>query len=103
MHRVSVRKLKDPSTILVMSRVQFLQRVLDSGIVAVVRAPDSSGLIEVIRALRAGGVTVAEVTLTVPNALDVIREAKRDLGDSVLLGAGTVLDAETCRAAILAG
>lgn len=38
-----------------------------------------------------------------PNALDVIREAKRDLGDSVLLGAGTVLDAETCRAAILAG
>ncbi|MSR53524.1 MAG: bifunctional 4-hydroxy-2-oxoglutarate aldolase/2-dehydro-3-deoxy-phosphogluconate aldolase [Gemmataceae bacterium] len=86
-----------------MSRVHFLQRVLDSGIVAVVRAPDSSGLVEVIRALRSGGVTVAEVTLTVPNALDVIREAKRDLGDSVLLGAGTVLDAETCRAAILAG
>ncbi len=91
------------ATIPVMSRVHFLQRVLDSGIVAVVRAPDSSGLVEVIRALRSGGVTVAEVTLTVPNALDVIREAKRDLGDSVLLGAGTVLDAETCRAAILAG
>ena len=86
-----------------MNRVQLLQRVLDSGIVAVVRAPDSSGLVEVIRALSSGGVTVAEVTLTVPNALDVIREAKRDLGDSVLLGAGTVLDAETCRAAILAG
>ena len=75
-----------------MNRVQLLQRVLDSGIVAVVRAPDSSGLVEVIRALSSGGVTVAEVTLTVPNALDVIREAKRDLGESVLLGAGTVLD-----------
>jgi 2-dehydro-3-deoxyphosphogluconate aldolase/(4S)-4-hydroxy-2-oxoglutarate aldolase len=80
-----------------------LQRVLDVGIVAVVRAPDSSGLVDVIRALAAGGVTVAEVTLTVPNALDVVREAKKALGDSVLLGAGTVLDPETCRAAILAG
>jgi 2-dehydro-3-deoxyphosphogluconate aldolase/(4S)-4-hydroxy-2-oxoglutarate aldolase len=48
-------------------------------------------------------VTVAEVTLTVPNALDIIREANRQLGDRVLLGAGTVLDSETARAAILAG
>ena len=70
---------------------------------AVVRAPDPAGLVEVIRALAAGGVTVAEVTLTVPNALDVLREAKKALGDSVLLGAGTVLDPETCRAALLAG
>jgi 2-dehydro-3-deoxyphosphogluconate aldolase / (4S)-4-hydroxy-2-oxoglutarate aldolase len=86
-----------------MSRPLSLQRVLDAGIVAVVRAPDPAGLVEVIRALVAGGVTVAEVTLTVPNALDVIREAKKALGDSVLLGAGTVLDPETCRAALLAG
>jgi 2-dehydro-3-deoxyphosphogluconate aldolase/(4S)-4-hydroxy-2-oxoglutarate aldolase len=86
-----------------MSRSHSLQRVLDAGIVAVVRAPEATGLVEVIRALAAGGVTVAEVTLTVPNALDVVREAKKALGDSILLGAGTVLDAETCRAAILAG
>ena len=86
-----------------MSRPQQLQRVLDAGIVAVVRAPDPAGLVEVIRALAAGGVTVAEVTLTVPNALDVVREAKKALGDAVLLGAGTVLDPETCRAALLAG
>src|SRR4029450_12521527 len=52
--------------------------------------------------LHAGGVTVAEVTFTVPNALDVIRAAKEQLGDRVLLGAGTVLDPETARAAILA-
>jgi 2-dehydro-3-deoxyphosphogluconate aldolase/(4S)-4-hydroxy-2-oxoglutarate aldolase len=86
-----------------MTRVHQLQRVLEAGIVAVVRAPDPAGLVDVIRALAAGGVTVAEVTLTVPNALDVVREAKAALGDSILLGAGTVLDAETCRAALLAG
>jgi 2-dehydro-3-deoxyphosphogluconate aldolase/(4S)-4-hydroxy-2-oxoglutarate aldolase len=86
-----------------MGRPQQLQRVLDAGIVAVVRAPDPAGLVDVIRSLAAGGVTVAEVTLTVPNALDVVREAKKALGDSVLLGAGTVLDTETCRAALLAG
>jgi 2-dehydro-3-deoxyphosphogluconate aldolase / (4S)-4-hydroxy-2-oxoglutarate aldolase len=86
-----------------MSRSQQLQRVLDTGIVAVVRASDPSGLVEVIRALVAGGVTVAEVTLTVPNALDVIQDAKKELGRSVMLGAGTVLDSETCRAAIMAG
>ncbi len=72
-----------------------LQRVLDAGIVAVVRAPDPAGLVDVIRALAAGGVTVAEVTLTVPNALDVIREARKAVGSDVLLGAGTVLDPET--------
>jgi 2-dehydro-3-deoxyphosphogluconate aldolase/(4S)-4-hydroxy-2-oxoglutarate aldolase len=86
-----------------MSKADDLRRVLDTGIVAVVRVPDPAGLVEVIRALAAGGVTVSEVTLTVPNALDVIRQAKAELGDGVLLGAGTVLDAETCRAALLAG
>jgi 2-dehydro-3-deoxyphosphogluconate aldolase/(4S)-4-hydroxy-2-oxoglutarate aldolase len=86
-----------------MSREQDLQRVLDCGIVAVVRFGDPKPLVEVVEALYAGGVTVAEVTLTVPNALDVIRAAKQQLGDRVLLGAGTVLDPETARAALLAG
>jgi 2-dehydro-3-deoxyphosphogluconate aldolase/(4S)-4-hydroxy-2-oxoglutarate aldolase len=86
-----------------MSREHDLHRVTDCGIVAVVRFSDPGPLVEVVKALAAGGVTVAEVTFTVPNALDVIREAKRQLGDRVLLGAGTVLDPETARAAILAG
>jgi 2-dehydro-3-deoxyphosphogluconate aldolase/(4S)-4-hydroxy-2-oxoglutarate aldolase len=86
-----------------MSRIQHLQQVLDAGIVAVVRAPDSTHLVEVIRALADGGVTVAEVTFTVPNALKVIEQARRELPGNILLGAGTVLDAETARAAILAG
>jgi 2-dehydro-3-deoxyphosphogluconate aldolase/(4S)-4-hydroxy-2-oxoglutarate aldolase len=86
-----------------MSRETQLKQVLDCGIVAIVRSADPGPLVEVVKALADGGVTVTEVTLTVPNALDVIREAKRQVGDRVLLGAGTVLDAETARAALLAG
>lgn len=70
---------------------------------AVVRAPDATHLVDVIAALAEGGVCVAEVTFTVPNALDVLKAAKARLGDRVLLGAGTVLDPETARAALLAG
>src|SRR5204863_2875357 len=86
-----------------MSREQHLQRVLECGIVAVVRFSDPEPLVGVVEALAAGGVVVAEVTFTVPGALDVIRAAKQKLGDRVLLGAGTVLDPETARAALLAG
>ncbi len=86
-----------------MSREKQLARVLECGIVAVVRAATPTNLVDVIAAIAEGGVNVAEVTFTVPNAVDVIRAAKEQLGDRVLLGAGTVLDAETARAAILAG
>lgn len=80
-----------------------LGRILDSGLVAVVRATDARHLVGVVAALADGGVTVAEITMTTPDALDVLRRAKADLGDRVLLGAGTVLDTETARAALLAG
>jgi 2-dehydro-3-deoxyphosphogluconate aldolase/(4S)-4-hydroxy-2-oxoglutarate aldolase len=86
-----------------MNREQAIARVIDCGLVAVVRAPDPTHLVEVIRALSDGGVTVAEVTFTVPNAIEVIRQAKKELGDRVMLGAGTILDPETARAAFLAG
>jgi 2-dehydro-3-deoxyphosphogluconate aldolase/(4S)-4-hydroxy-2-oxoglutarate aldolase len=86
-----------------MSREQDLHRVVECGIVAVVRFGSPDPLVRVVEALAAGGVTVAEVTFTVPDALGVIRAAKHLLGDRVLLGAGTVLDAETARAALLAG
>jgi len=77
--------------------------MLDAGIVAVVRSPDSRQLLEVAKALTDGGVNVMEITFTVPNALEVIRQVQQVLGDRILLGAGTVLDPETARAAILAG
>jgi 2-dehydro-3-deoxyphosphogluconate aldolase/(4S)-4-hydroxy-2-oxoglutarate aldolase len=86
-----------------MSKESQLQQVLDCGIVAVVRSPDSQQLVEVVRALADGGVTVAEITMTVPGALDVLRQVRQALGERVLLGAGTILDPETARAALLAG
>ena len=86
-----------------MSRETDLQRVLTTGLVAVVRAPEGKNLVEVVAALAEGGVSVAEVTFTVPNALEVLKAVKDRLGDRVLLGAGTVLDTETARAALLAG
>src|SRR5881409_2165914 len=86
-----------------MSKEEQLRRVLDCGIVAVVRSPDGGQLVEVCRALADGGVTVVEITMSVPNALDVVRQVREALGDRVLLGAGTVLDPETARAVLLAG
>jgi 2-dehydro-3-deoxyphosphogluconate aldolase/(4S)-4-hydroxy-2-oxoglutarate aldolase len=68
-----------------------------------VRVPDGRELVEVAGALADGGVTVVEITLSVPNALEVLRDVRKALGDRVLLGAGTILDAETGRAALLAG
>ena len=87
----------------VMSKEAQLRQVLDCGIVAVVRSQDSQQLVDVVRALAEGGVTVAEITMTVPHALDVVRQVRQALGDQVLLGAGTILDPETARAALLAG
>src|SRR5262245_4785356 len=86
-----------------MSKEDDLRKVLDCGIVAVVRSPDSGQLVDVVQALADGGVSVVEITMTVPNALDVLRQVRSTIGDRVLLGAGTVLDAETARAAMLAG
>jgi 2-dehydro-3-deoxyphosphogluconate aldolase/(4S)-4-hydroxy-2-oxoglutarate aldolase len=86
-----------------MAKEDQLRQVLDTGIVAVVRSQDSQQLVEVVRALADGGVTVAEITMTVPGALDIIKQTRAALGDRVLLGAGTILDTETCRAALLAG
>src|SRR4051794_18412036 len=86
-----------------MSKETQLRRVLDCGVVAVVRSPDSARLVEVCRALADGGVSVVEITMSVPDALDVVREVRRALDDRVLLGAGTILDPETARAALLAG
>src|SRR5438093_5747753 len=86
-----------------MSKETQLRQVLDSGIVAVVRSPDSQQLVEAARALADGGVTVVEITMTVPDALDVVRQVRKALGDRLLLGAGTILDTETARAALFAG
>jgi 2-dehydro-3-deoxyphosphogluconate aldolase/(4S)-4-hydroxy-2-oxoglutarate aldolase len=86
-----------------MHKEDHLHTVLDCGIVAVVRSRDREQLVETARALLDGGVRVVEITMTVPDALDVVRRVRQALGDRLLLGAGTILDAETARAALLAG
>lgn len=86
-----------------MAREEDMRRVLDCGIVAVVRSTESAGLVDVCRALVDGGIDVAEITFTVPDAIDVLKATRKALGDRILLGAGTVLDPETARAAFLAG
>lgn len=84
-------------------RDQTVGRLCRSGVVAVVRAKSSGQLVDVARAIAAGGVDCIEITMTTPNALAVIADVRKQLGDTVLTGVGSVLDAETARAAILAG
>ena len=77
--------------------------MIDSGVVAVLRAPSGEMLVDVAEALLAGGVVAIEVTFTVPGAHRVLQAVADRLGERILLGAGTVLDAETARTALLAG
>lgn len=86
-----------------MDRAERVRQIIDSGIVAIVRSQDAKQLVGVAKALADGGVRAVEITMTVPDALSVIREVHRELGDRIILGAGTILDTETGRAAILAG
>ena len=80
------------------------QRMIEeSGIVAIVRLDSSAQLVEVARAVANGGINVIEFTMTTPDALKIIEVSVREFGEELLLGAGTVLDAETARSAILAG
>jgi len=79
------------------------ERIEAAGVVAVVRLSQASALARVADAIRAGGVDIIEFTLTTPGALKIIEDSAARFGDDVLLGAGTVLDSETARAAILAG
>ncbi len=86
-----------------MDRAHLLSDLIDSGVVAIVRLSSSQKLLPLTEALAQGGVRYVEFTMTTPHALDVLAEASDRLGKDVVLGAGTVLDAETARAAILAG
>lgn len=82
---------------------KIVSEIESTGVVAIIRASGSGELVDVVSALRDGGLTCIEVTMTTPDALDVIHKARETLGDSAAIGVGTVLDSETARAAILAG
>lgn len=86
-----------------MNKLDQLNRVLKTRIVAVIRAASGERLVDVARALLAGGVEVMEITFTVPRAIDVLKRVADAIGNEAIVGAGTVLDTETARAALLAG
>ena len=85
-----------------MDKSEVLKCISEVGLVPVIRAESKDGAIRVIDAIAAGGLPILEVTMTVPGALSII-EAIRKRDASAIVGAGTVLDAETARACILAG
>ena len=86
-----------------MNKQDVLKSIEEVGVVPVVRASSAEEAMQVIEAIRAGGVPVLEITMTVPRAVHVIEQVADRYGDEVVVGAGTVLDAETARTCILAG
>lgn len=85
------------------TKSQIIQRLLNPGLIAVVRARSAEQVVPLAEALIAGGVLAVEVTMTTPNAIAAIREVSRVVGSRGLIGVGTVLDVATCQAAIDAG
>ncbi len=85
-------------------RVEVLQKIVDSGLIAVVRAEDPEKARKIADACLKGGAAAIEITFTVPGAAEVIKElSKVYKNGEMIIGAGTVLDPETARIAILAG
>jgi len=85
------------------SKDKVKNEILRCGFVPVIRVADAEVAVRVAEAIRDGGAPLLEITMTVPGALDAIKQISLSLGDQVLVGAGTVLDSETARLAILAG
>ncbi len=85
------------------NREKSLNTIREVGLVPIVRTPFPEDALRAAEAIIAGNIGVAEITMTVPNAIQVMEQVTERYGDRVLLGAGTILDAESCRAALLAG
>jgi len=86
-----------------MKKQQVRDRILEIGVIPVVRAQSASEAKLAAQAVCDGGIPIVEITMTVPGAVDVIRELRKSASSSVLIGAGTVLDAEAARRCIDAG
>ena len=86
-----------------MNKQQILSSIIDIGVVPVVRTSTADAAIRSIEAIHRGGVRAAEITMTVPGAIRALEKVADQFGDSIILGAGTVLDPETARACMLAG
>jgi 2-dehydro-3-deoxyphosphogluconate aldolase / (4S)-4-hydroxy-2-oxoglutarate aldolase len=85
------------------TKPEIISLLTDPGIIAIVRTEQPAQVQPLFEALIAGGIRAIEITMTTPNALGAVREAIHKLGERALVGVGTVLDADTCRAAVSAG
>ena len=86
-----------------MTKSEVLKQIRSIGVIPVVRASSAEEAFQIIEAIKAGGVTILEITMTVPGAIDVIEKLVKRFGDQTVVGAGTVLDPEIARACISAG
>src|SRR6266496_2189598 len=86
-----------------MNKSDVTCRIIETGLIPVVRAESSDIAMRAIDAIKQGGISVLEITMTVPGAIRVIEEIARRFGEDAIVGAGTVLDSETARACMLAG
>jgi 2-dehydro-3-deoxyphosphogluconate aldolase/(4S)-4-hydroxy-2-oxoglutarate aldolase len=86
-----------------MTKTEVIKRIREVGLIPVVRATSADEAMRAIDAIREGGVSVLEITMTVPGAVGVIEKVAKTCGNDALVGAGTVLDAETARTCILNG
>jgi len=86
-----------------MRKEDVLKRIMDCGIISIIRVDNATEAIETARALKKGGVDIIEISMVTPGAEDAISAISKELGEEVIVGAGTVLDSETARIAILAG
>ena len=86
-----------------MEKRDILNRMTAEGLIPVIRVSSAREAMEVADAIKAGGVSFIEITMSVPGAIDVIKELSQKYKDDIILGAGTILDTETGRAALLAG
>jgi len=86
-----------------MDKKEVTDKITSVGIIAVVRASSAQQALLAVDAICAGGIPIVEITMTVPGAIEIIREVARTRGSRVLVGAGTVLDADTAERCIAAG
>ncbi len=86
-----------------MRKPEIVNRIIGEGAVCVIRMNDSTKLLKVAEAVLKGGISALEITMTTPNALRVIEECCKQIGNDMLIGVGSVLDSETARLAIIAG
>ena len=85
------------------TKEKSLRLIKDVGLVPIVRTRSADDALRAAEAIIASGIGIAEITMTVPNALSVLEQVAKRFGDRVLVGAGTILDVENCESAIAAG